>query len=190
MRSIEIQEGRILLNRDTFYQKLILDQGYYKDSLMTGDFKQMESDLLKVKEMGFNGVRRHQTIADRRYLALCDQLGLVVWAEMPSSFKFSSKSMFRMMNEARDMVQKHYNHPSVIIYTLMNESWGVNEIYHRADQQAFVNAIYYQTKAQDPSRLVVGNDGWEHTLTDILTIHDYNSDAESLRNSYQNKWTL
>jgi len=185
MRSIEIQEGRILLNRDTFYQKLILDQGYYNDSLMTGNYEQMESDLLKVKEMGFNGVRRHQTIADRRYLALCDELGLVVWAEMPSSFKFSSKSMFRMMDETREMVQKHYNHPSVIIYTLMNESWGVNEIYHREDQQAFVNALYYQTKAQDPSRLVIGNDGWEHTLTDILTIHDYNSDADSLRNSYK-----
>ncbi|MFP3489632.1 glycoside hydrolase family 2, partial [Staphylococcus sp. SIMBA_130] len=79
MRSIEIQEGRILLNRDTFYQKLILDQGYYNDSLMTGDYEQMESDLLQVKEMGSNGVRRHQTIAARRYLTLCDELGLVVW---------------------------------------------------------------------------------------------------------------
>ena len=87
----------------------------------------------------------------------------------------------------REMVRKHYNHPSVIIYTLMNESWGVNEIFHRADQQAFVNALYYQTKAQDPSRLVVGNDGWEHTVTDLLTIHDYNSDAESMRDSYQNR---
>ncbi len=187
MRSIEIQDERILLNRETFYQKLILDQGYYKDTLMTADVEQMKSDLLKVKEMGFNGVRRHQTIADRRYLALCDQLGLVVWAEMPSSFKFSSTSMFRMMDESREMVRKHYNHPSVIIYTLMNESWGVNEIFHRADQQAFVNALYYQTKAQDPSRLVVGNDGWEHTVTDLLTIHDYNSDAESMRDSYQNR---
>ncbi|MBN8210180.1 glycoside hydrolase family 2 [Bacillus sp. NTK071] len=187
MRSIEVQDGRVLLNKETFYQKLILDQGYYPDSLMTADFEQMKTDLLKVKEMGFNGVRRHQTIADRRYMTLCDQLGLVMWAEMPSSFKFTCKSMARMMDETREMVTKHYNHPSVIIYTLMNESWGVNEIYHREDQQAFVNAIYYQTKAQDPNRLIVGNDGWEHTVTDLLTIHDYNSDADSMRTSYENK---
>ncbi len=187
MRSIEVDGHRILLNRETFYQKLILDQGYYPGSLMTATSEQMEADLRKVKEMGFNGVRRHQTIGDRRYMYWCDRLGLVMWAEMPSSFRFSKTSMGRMMQESRKMIEKHYNHPSVIIYTLMNESWGVNEIYHRKDQQNFVNALYYQAKAHDPTRLVVGNDGWEHTLTDILTIHDYNSDAESMRDSYREK---
>ncbi|WP_052158817.1 glycoside hydrolase family 2 [Halobacillus sp. BBL2006] len=187
MRSIETDGERILLNRESFYQKLILDQGYYPGSLMTATSKQMEEDLRKVKEMGFNGVRRHQTIADRRYMYWCDRLGLVMWAEMPSSFHFSTTSMSRMMDESRKMNEKHYNHPSVIIYTLMNESWGVNEIYHRKDQQNFVNALYYQAKAIDPTRLIVGNDGWEHTLTDILTIHDYNSDAESMRQSYEKK---
>ncbi|TFE01540.1 glycoside hydrolase family 2 protein [Jeotgalibacillus salarius] len=187
MRSIEVKGDRILLNRETFYQKLILDQGYYQDSLMTATYDQMESDLKKVKEMGFNGVRRHQTIADRRYMYLCDQLGLVMWAEMPSSFHFSNTAMIRTMNEARQLVNKHFNHPSVIIYTLMNESWGVNEIFHRKDQQNFVNALYFQTKALDPTRLVVGNDGWEHTLTDLLTVHDYNSDDVSMKNNYRCK---
>ncbi|WP_226584170.1 glycoside hydrolase family 2 protein [Halobacillus litoralis] len=187
MRSIETKEDKILLNREEFYQKLILDQGYYKGSLMTADYDQMKADLTKVKEMGFNGVRRHQTIGDRRYMYLCDQLGLVMWAEMPSFFRFTDRSMESMMRETREMVIKHRNHPSVIIYTVMNESWGVNEIYYRRDQQNFVNALYYQTKALDPSRLVVGNDGWEHTLTDILTIHDYNSNAEDLASSYQSK---
>lgn len=187
MRSIEAKGDRILLNRESFYQKLILDQGYYPGSLMTASYEQMEADLTKVKEMGFNGVRRHQTIADRRYMYLCDKLGLVMWAEMPSSFLFSNTSMSRMLDESRKMIDKHYNHPSVIIYTLMNESWGVNEIYHRDDQQHFVNALYYQAKAFDPTRLVVGNDGWEHTLTDILTVHDYNSDADSMKDSYKEK---
>ncbi|WP_345243696.1 glycoside hydrolase family 2 protein [Pontibacillus salipaludis] len=187
MRSIEAKGDAILLNDEAFYQKLILDQGYYKDSLMTASFEEMEADLKKVKEMGFNGVRRHQTIGDRRYMYVCDQLGLVVWAEMPSFFKFTDRSMEAMMNETREMVMKHRNHPSVIVYTVMNESWGVNEIYHRKDQQSFVNALYYQTKALDSSRLVVGNDGWEHTLTDILTIHDYNSNAEDLAVAYRDK---
>ncbi|MCP3031111.1 beta galactosidase jelly roll domain-containing protein [Halobacillus sp. A1] len=187
MRSIEVTDDKILLNRETFYQKLILDQGYYKDALMTADYEQMKNDLTKVKDMGFNGVRRHQTIADRRYIYLCDQLGLVMWAEMPSIFRFTDQSMNAMLQESREMVHKHINHPSVIVYTLMNESWGVNEIYHRKDQQSFINALYYQTKALDSSRLIVGNDGWEHTLTDILTIHDYNSNAEQLARSYENK---
>lgn len=190
MRSIESEAGRILLNRETFYQKLILDQGYYGESLMTATFDEMKSDLEKVKEMGFNGVRRHQTIADRRYMYLCDTLGLVMWAEMPSSFSFSNRAMKRMMDESREMIEKHYNHPSVIVYTLMNESWGVNEIYHRKDQQAFVNALYYQAKAIDPTRLIVGNDGWEHTLTDILTIHDYNAEADSMQAIYEEKETF
>ncbi|SES05858.1 glycoside hydrolase family 2 protein [Salisediminibacterium halotolerans] len=185
MRSIEVNNGQILLNREEFYQKLILDQGYYKDALMTAGYDEMKADLLKVKEMGFNGVRRHQTIADRRYMYLCDQLGLVMWAEMPSFFSFTDQSMAAMLNESREMVKKHRNHPSVIIYTIMNESWGVNEIYHRSDQQNFVNALYYQTKAMDPSRLVVGNDGWEHTVTDILTIHDYNSNPAQVAATYQ-----
>ncbi|MCA0970727.1 beta galactosidase jelly roll domain-containing protein [Halobacillus litoralis] len=187
MRKIEVEDGRMLLNRETFYQKLILDQGYYGDALMTASFDEMKADLEKVKEMGFNGVRRHQTIADRRYMYLCDKLGLVMWAEMPSFFKFSKRSMKRMMDESREMIEKHVNHPSVIVYTLMNESWGVNEVYHRKDQQDFVNALYYQAKALDPTRLVVGNDGWEHTMTDILTIHDYNADADSMRESYRDK---
>ncbi|RWZ58549.1 glycoside hydrolase family 2 [Halobacillus fulvus] len=185
MRSIEAKGDRILLNRESFYQKLLLDQGYYPGSLMTATYEQMEADLEKVKEMGFNGVRRHQTIADRRYMYLCDTLGLVMWAEMPSSFLFSDQSMIRMMNESREMIAKHYNHPSVIIYTLMNESWGINEVYHSKEQQHFVNALYHQAKAFDPTRLIVGNDGWEHTLTDILTIHDYNSDADSMRETYK-----
>ncbi|MBH0231350.1 glycoside hydrolase family 2 protein [Halobacillus yeomjeoni] len=187
MRSIETKGEDILLNRERFYQRLILDQGYYAGSLMTASYEQMEQDLIKVKEMGFNGVRRHQTIADRRYMEICDRLGLVMWAEMPSSFLFSTTSMTRMMDESREMIEKHYNHPSVIIYTLMNESWGVNEIYHQPAQQNFVNALYYQAKSYDPTRLIVGNDGWEHTLTDILTIHDYNSDPVSMRANYQSK---
>ncbi|WP_173915430.1 glycoside hydrolase family 2 protein [Halobacillus sp. Marseille-Q1614] len=187
MRNIEVKNENVLLNREAFYQKLILDQGYYPDSLMTADYEQMKSDLTKIKDMGFNGVRRHQTIADRRYMYLCDVLGLVMWAEMPSFYRFSNQSMDSFLSESRQMVLKHYNHPSVIVYTLMNESWGVNEIYHSTEQQNFVNALYFQTKALDSSRLVVGNDGWEHTMTDILTIHDYNSDSADLKASYSDK---
>ncbi|PRO66531.1 glycoside hydrolase family 2 protein [Alkalicoccus urumqiensis] len=185
MRDIRVENGRVLLNRETFYQQLILDQGYYPGRGMSGTAEQMEKDLHYVKEMGFNGVRRHQTIADRRYLSMCDRLGLVVWAEMPSAYRFSRKAAANLLDGAREMVEKHYNHPSVIVYTLMNESWGIPEVYENGAQQALVNALYYQTKALDTTRLVVGNDGWEHTLTDLLTIHDYTSDAGRMKAGYE-----
>ncbi|OIJ17424.1 glycoside hydrolase family 2 [Anaerobacillus alkalilacustris] len=185
MRKISIHNKDILLNNERFYQKLILDQGYYGEGLMTpGTIEMLESDLRKVKEMGFNGVRRHQTVADHRYMYLCDKLGLVMWAEMPSPFEYGDEMVANVTYEYQKMIKKHYNHPSVIAYTAMNESWGVNEIYSNQQQQSFVNALYYLTKALDKTRLVIGNDGWEHTLTDILTIHDYSQSSENLKNNY------
>lgn len=188
MRAISTNGNEIMLNNEKFYQKLILDQGYYKETLMTAphSFAEFE-DIQKIKAMGFNGVRKHQTVGTHRFLYLCDKLGLVTWAEMPSFYKFHSGSMGRAYTEWQEIVQKHYNHPSTIIYTLMNESWGVNEIYANKQQQDFVDSLYSLTKSLDPTRLVVGNDGWEHTKTDILTIHDYNQKAEQIREAYELK---
>ena len=187
MRKTSMKGPKILLNNKEFYQKLILDQGYYENGLMTPkSVENIKSDLCKVKEMGFNGVRKHQKIADNRYMYLCDTLGLVMWAEMPSAFEFNDRAMENTIQEMKGLIKKHYNHPSVIVYTLLNESWGINEVYDNKEQQNFVNALYYMVKAMDSSRLIVGNDGWEHTITDILTIHDYNSDSEAMRECYAN----
>ncbi|TVP89450.1 glycoside hydrolase family 2 protein [Alkalibacterium sp.] len=186
MRSIGVRGKDITLNNEKFYQKLILDQGYYGDTLMTPADADMEyQDLVKIKEMGFNGLRKHQTVATNRFLYLCDKLGLVVWAEMPSSYRFHSKMISRVHTQWQSIVKKHINHPSVITYTVMNESWGTNEIYKDKRQQQFCNSLYTLTKALDNSRLVVGNDGWEHTLTDILTVHDYSQSGETLKEAYR-----
>lgn len=187
IRSIEAKNGMINLNTLNFYQKLILDQGYYEDSLMTSTVTELYHDLKTIKEMGFNGVRKHQKIEDSRYMYLCDKLGLVMWAEMPSPFEFSIETMDNILRELPLMIKKHWNHPSVIVYTLMNESWGVNEIYKSTSQQNFVNSLYDLVKAYDSTRLIIGNDGWEHVKTDILAIHDYNSDFNSLKKSWNSK---
>ncbi len=186
MRDICVKGNKVWLNNQEFYQKLVLDQGYWQDGGLTATPQQLLADLEKVKEMGFNGARKHQKIEDARYMYLCDVLGLVMWAEMPSFFEFSHMANENVTRELHGFVAKHFNHPSVIAYTLMNESWGINEVYRDKAQQAFVNGLYWLTKSLDPSRVIIGNDGWEQTIGDIITVHDYNSDPETLEASYKN----
>lgn len=185
MRQIETRNGSVYLNDQLLYQKLVLNQGYYPDSGLTGSIANYQSDLIKLKEMGFNGNRIHQHIESNRMLYLCDKLGVLAWAEFPSSFNFSPTMMNHILDELPDFIFKHINHPSVITYVLMNESWGVNEIAHNNEEQAFTNSLYYLTKGFDSSRLVIANDGWEQVKTDLCTIHDYNGDPSSLAASYQ-----
>ncbi|MEM1483566.1 sugar-binding domain-containing protein [Oscillospiraceae bacterium PP1C4] len=185
MRKTEAKNGKILLNNKDFYQKLVLNQGYYKDGLMTPpSVESFVDDIMGIKECGFNGLRIHQKVEDSRFLYLCDYYGLVVWSEIPSCYKFDSNSKKSFWNEMQNSLIKHYNHPSVIVWVLFNESWGINEIYANTSQQHFVNAAYEYIKSIDSTRLVIGNDGWEHVKTDILTIHDYTSEASQLQQRY------
>lgn len=186
MRQVKSKNNKIYLNNQEYYQKLILDQGYFKDGGMTGTPTELVNDIEKIKEMGFNGVRKHQKIEDHRFMYLCDYYGLVMWAEMPSPFEYSAETNQNIFRELHPFIQKHYNHPSVIAYTLMNESWGINEVYQDKLQQNFVNALFYATKSLDNTRLVIGNDGWEQTLTDVLTFHDYVEEGQEFRESYKN----
>ncbi len=185
MRQVAAKDQLIYLNNQEYYQKLILDQGYFKDGGLTAMPAELKDDVEKIKAMGFNGVRKHQKIEDHRFMYLCDSIGLVMWAEMPSPFEYSDLTNEDMIREVHPFIKKHYNHPSVIAYTMMNESWGINEVYRNKLQQNFVNALVYLVKSLDQTRLVVGNDGWEHTITDILTFHDYNDNPTELSLSYQ-----
>jgi hypothetical protein len=185
MRAIDSRKGDILLNNEVFYQKLILNQGYYAEGLMTPpDVNWFVEDILKTKKMGFNGMRIHQKVEEHKFLYLCDYYGMVLWAEMPSFYKFNRNSKRNYLENLEAFVQKHYNHPSVMVWTLFNESWGVNGIYRDQKQQQFVNAIVELTKSMDSTRMVIGNDGWEHTKTDILSIHDYSSEPDQIRQQY------
>ncbi len=186
MRKIAREADKIYLNNQELYQKLILDQGYSQYGGLTLSARELKEDVLCIKEMGFNGVRKHQKVEDHRFLYLCDTLGLLIWAEMPSTYEYSDETNHRLTDELYSLIEKHYNHPSVIVYTLLNESWGINEVYENALQQDFVRGLFYLTKSLDSTRLVIGNDGWEQVQTDILTIHDYNQDADSIQKEYQN----
>jgi len=98
---------------------------------------------------------------------------LLVWSEFPAAYVFNDKAIEKTTIEWLKIVRQHYNHPSIITWVPFNESWGVSEILNNTQQQKFTDSLYYLTKAIDPMRLVVANDGWEHTTSDIITLHDY-----------------
>lgn len=174
MRKIAIENGTILLNNHQLYQRLILDQGYWpKSGITPPSIDALEKDIQRVVEMGYNGVRKHQKIEDDRFYYLCDTKGLLVWCEMPSTYTFNDAAIENISEEWLAIVNQHYNHPSIITWVPFNESWGIKGIQNIKKRQDLTVGIYYLTKSIDDTRPVITNDGWQHTVSDIITIHDY-----------------
>lgn len=182
MRKVSIQNGQFLLNNRPYYQKLVLDQGYWPESLLTAPSDEaFIRDIELTKAMGFNGVRKHQKVEDPRYLYHADRMGLLVWGEIGAAYLYSEQYADRIYREWLDVLRRDYNHPCIVVWTPLNESWGVQEIETDPRQQAHSEAMVAITKSMDATRLVVDNDGWEHTNGDLLTIHDYSPSGEMLR---------
>ncbi len=187
MRKISIEKGQVMLNNRPYYMKLVLDQGYYPGGLLTSpNDDAIKNDIELTKQMGFNGVRKHQKIEEERYLYHADRLGLLVWEEMPSAYKFSSKTMKNLTDEWQRAIDRDFNHPAIVAWVPINESWGVPNLISNEREVHFLEALYHLTKAKDDTRLVISNDGWEHGTTDLLTIHDYEADERVLRRRYEN----
>ncbi|MDF2540382.1 MAG: glycoside hydrolase family 2 [Herbinix sp.] len=186
MRKISIEGNKVLLNNRPLYQRLILDQGYWEESHLTPPSEEaMIKDIELIMAAGYNGLRKHQKLEDRRFLYWCDKKGLLVWSEMAAQYTFHDDGMEAFTKEWMEVVEQNYNHPSIITWTPFNESWGVERIYTDVMQQKFTEAIYHLTKAFDPYRPVIVNDGWEHTVSDIITLHDYAERGEEIWNRYQ-----
>ncbi len=186
MRKIHKEGNKIFLNNQNFYQRLVLDQGYWPDGMMTPPSGEaLKKDVELTKAMGFNGVRKHQKIEDPRYYYWADKIGLVVWGELPSAYDFTPDSRKRQMDEMWAFIQRDYNHPCIINWVPVNESWGIWEAMDNRQQQNLIRSLYYMVKAEDPTRLVVGNDGWEQIdTTDICAIHDYAITPENAKERY------
>jgi beta-galactosidase/beta-glucuronidase len=185
MRKISIENGKILLNNQPYYMRLVLDQGYHPDSLMTFPSDEViKSDIELTKTMGFNGVRKHQKVEEPRYLYWADHMGLLVWGEMANAYQYSETAVKRITHEWQEVVQRDFNHPSVIAWVPINESWGVPNLSQDSRQRDHLLALYYLLRSIDPTRLVISNDGWEHAKTDLLTIHDYEGNGDILRERY------
>ncbi len=191
LRSLTASRDRLLLNGRPYYLRLVLAQNFWPEShLAAPDGEALRREVELVKELGFNGVRLHQKVEDPRFLEWCDRLGLLVWAEMPAAYEFSSQTIDRVTREWMEVLERDASHPCVIAWVPVNESWGVPALERSREQQDFVRAIYHLTKALDPERLVIGNDGWEQPVTDVLTVHDYTSRGEVLRERYGTRAAL
>ena len=188
MRKIETREGKVFLNNRLLFQRLVLDQGYWKDSLMTPPSKDaLKQDIHLTKMMGFNGARKHQKLEDPFYYYWADVTGLLVWCEMPSPYQFNDCEISSFLSEWQEIICEAYNHPGIITWVPFNESWGIRNVFKDQQQQNLLAAAYHLTKAYDPTRLISTNDGWEvPNETDIFCIHDYEGDADTLRQRYQN----
>ncbi|MFP4975519.1 glycoside hydrolase family 2 protein [Paenibacillus sp. CN-4] len=191
MRKISIRDGQILLNNIPLYQRLVLDQGYWPESHLTPPSEEaLVEDIEAIAEMGYNGVRKHMKIEDDRFLYWCDVKGMLVWSEMAAAFEFSDEAVERFTKEWMEVVQQQYNHPCIITWVPFNESWGIQNILHDGRQQKFTEGVYNLTKSIDPYRPVITNDGWEHTISDILTLHDYVERGEDLYETYKERNTI
>ena len=187
LRKVSIQKSKVLLNNTPIYQRLILDQGYWQDSHLTPPSEEaLIADIDAILAMGYNGVRKHQKTEDPRFLYWCDVKGVLVWSEVAATYEFNDRAMRQFTDEWLDLVQQQYNHPCIITWVPFNESWGVANIFNDRRQQQFTEGIYYLTKAIDPHRPVIVNDGWEHTISDIISLHDYEERGEAFLKRYVN----
>jgi hypothetical protein len=184
MRSVRVEDGRFLLNDRPYELRMVLDQGYWPDSLMTADSGRLRADVEAIKRLGFNGARKHQKSEDPRWLYWADCLGLCVWAEMPSAYGFSDASVHALCDEWRALVERDLSHPCIVAWVPVNESWGVPALPTEARQVDLVRALYHTTRALDGTRPVVGNDGWEMPCGDIVSIHDYTDEPQKLIDRY------
>ena len=186
MRKIHVCGEEIYLNNSPLYQRLVLDQGYWPEGLMTAPSDEaIRRDVEMTKELGFNGARKHQKIEDPRYYYWADKLGLLVWGEMPSNYDFTPEGQRMLLSELQAFVRRDYNHPCIVTWIPFNESWGVHEIAGDSRQKSFVKAVYHLLRSLDESRLVGSNDGWEQLeLTDFCGIHDYDISPENFATRY------
>jgi beta-galactosidase/beta-glucuronidase len=190
-RKVSVHDGKIYLNNAPYYLRFVLDQGYWPESLLTPPSDEaIKYDIEMTKKFGLNGARKHQKVEDPRWLYWADKLGLIVWGEMANAQEYNEDYAARFIDEWMQIINRDYNHPSIIVWLPINESWGVNQILTSKAQQERMKTMYHLLRSLDQSRLVTDNDGWEHTdETDIFGLHDYARTGEELAAKYKHLTT-
>ncbi len=185
LRTVETAGRRILINGSPVFLRFVLEQGYWPEShLASPSANALEREVDLIKELGFNGARIHQKVEDPRFLFWADRKGLLLWGEAANAFTFSDRAIQRHASEWREAVLRDRNHPSIIAWVPFNESWGISEVGASTEQQQAVKAAYHRTHQLDGTRPVIGNDGWENVIGDLLTLHDYSWEPDVLRQRY------
>ena len=185
LRSISAKGGRFLLNGRAYVLRMVLAQNYWPQSHLAAPSPEaLRREVELVKELGFNGVRIHQKVEDPRFLSWCDRIGVVAWGEMPSPLDFDPVTVQRLASEWGEVLVRDGSSPALVAWVPFNESWGIPNMEDDQRQRDAVRAFYHLTRALDPTRPVIGNDGWEHLVSDVFGVHDYSSTGEVLRERY------
>ena len=190
LRKIHIEGDRIFLNNKPFYQRLVLDQGFYPDGIWTApDDAALKRDIELSLAAGFNGARLHQKVFEERYHYWADRLGYITWGES-SSWGMDANNPVAARNfisEWTEIIERDRNHPSIIIWTPFNESiFTLDEAVRfkpelRKEHDRFIADVYDITKRIDPTRPVNDVSGFLHIKTDIWAGHCYEQDPTELR---------
>ncbi|MBA2756939.1 MAG: hypothetical protein H0U37_05805 [Chloroflexi bacterium] len=180
MRDVRTEDGRVVLNGRPIYLLAALDQDLYPTTISTAPDRDYLTEQMRLtREMGLNLLRFHIKAPDPAYLEAADEAGLLVWCELPNWSRFTSLSAARGIETLEAMVEDLGNHPSVAIWTIINEDWGTNLRYEARDRN-WLRESYAWLKALDPSRLVVDNSACStpttpnfHVVTDLADFHVY-----------------
>ena len=185
-RDVAIAHGRVLLNGRPVYLRGALDQDYHLDTIAVPPSNEtFRDEMVKAKELGLNLLRCHVKVPDPRYLAEADRLGLLVWCELPNWQRPTEPARRRARETLAGMIERDANHPSVVAWTIANESWGLDLA--DAAQRRWLAETFARVRQLDPTRLIVDNSacpGNFHVRSDLNDFHVYRAVPDQAR-----EWT-
>ena len=182
LRSVRLDGYKFLLNGESVFQRLVLDQGFYPDGIYTAPSDEALINDIKISlDAGFNGARLHEKVFEPRFLYHCDRLGYMVWGEYANwGFDHSDYAgLATFLREWEESVDRDFNHPSIIGWCPFNETWDVDGRFQRNE---IIEMVYKTTKALDTTRPCIDTSGNFHVVTDIFDFHDYMQDVSVFEN--------
>ena len=181
MRKIAVNGYAIELNDVPVYQRLVLDQGYYEDGIITApDVKDLENDILMSKKVGFNGARFHMKVFEPYSLYYADKHGYLVWGEFPNwgMNEGDIGGLNAFLPGWMEAVKRDYSSPALVGWCPFNETG------ERRREDTF-RSVYNVTRAIDAYRPIIDTSGYVHVITDIYDVHDYDQDPEGMKERYK-----
>jgi hypothetical protein len=178
LRRIEARGEELYLNDERLYVRGVLDQGYWPETGLTAPtVDDLVGDVAWAAELGYNLVRKHLKFEEPLWLAEADRRGMLVWAEPACPSRYSPASAAAFEAQLEGMVERDGNHPSIVIWGLYNEEWGLDwDIPGSPARAEAARHAYDRLRGLDDSRLIVENSGWSHVKTDLVDWHYYEPD--------------
>ena len=184
LRNVRLDGYKFLINEKSVFQRLVLDQGFYKKGIYTAPSdNDLINDIKISMDLGFIGARLHQKVFDPKFLYYADQMGYLVWGEYANwGLDYSNPmSVDVFLNEWKEAVERDFNHPALIGWCPFNETWDYKK---RKQYDPLLATVYDYTKVVDSTRPCIDTSGNYHVKTDIYDLHDYSYDVDFFKKNY------